>query len=389
MAAAGAREGDRPASSAGSHETDAHKSLAQSILYRMLEDISCLEQKGLEDDGVGRLGHFKLNALGEPSRCDSALSARTIWATPSPDCLEGGAVPASVLGGSSTFRISTADTRAPADRFAYRKRGLAATGAVAAGTAPVPSASSSGPATTAPTAEASAPQQQQQRPGRLAGPVVAGAAAGAGAASVAGSPVAPPSPRGLEKSALDELPAFRHLAALAEAVDRGDVLRGELPDLPWRTRAPKEFDAGASAAGGSVARRQEVERDGRRPFSARDAPLRRHSPRGPDASAAAGSSLGSTFPGSQGGSVLRGTAAAPAASNGFARSALRGTALPKRRYGGACTAQWLAMEGARLMEAAPKPLGSSPAVAYLLNGGPEGTTPLDAPLTNVQQQWPQ
>lgn len=58
---------------------------------------------------------------------------------------------------------------------------------------------------------------------------------------------------------------------------------------------------------------------------------------------------------------------APPLAMGF--GALRGNSLPNRRYGPAVTARWIATEGQRLASEAQKPKGSSAAYAFLLSQG--------------------
>mmetsp|Transcript_93350 Transcript_93350/g.170975 ORF Transcript_93350/g.170975 Transcript_93350/m.170975 type:complete len:150 (+) Transcript_93350:2-451(+) len=66
----------------------------------------------------------------------------------------------------------------------------------------------------------------------------------------------------------------------------------------------------------------------------------------------------------------------------FGSSVLRGTPLSSCRRGNAATALWVSTERERLQAEAMKPFGSSAAIAFLQNGGPQTMERLDRQLVN-------
>lgn len=193
----------------------------------------------------------------------------------------------------------------------------------------------------------------------------------------------------------EELPAFKHLAALEEAVNSGDAFAGRLPSLPASLRGdraalptPEATMTPRSARGRSVPL---WSRGG--PFA--KTPLVSQSSRAVPALGgrrSGGYLIGEGVrvvchedggwgvrPPSFAGAKVH-AAATPLA---FGRSALNGAPLPRwraQRGGPAATALWIGTERERLQAEAPKSFGCSATVAFLQNGGPEGLEPLDAEL---------
>jgi len=207
-----------------------------------------------------------------------------------------------------------------------------------------------------------------------------------------------------------DLPAFRHLALLEEAVGSGKelpLLPQELPASAAGRLAPMTGSAAAAAAcltlqaaaPGSLLALQRGGADEGSSFT-------------PRSQLAGGAKEDATSSGSQavahasprvlvqpGGSSwglqapLQGTLRRPAgnaAPLGFNKSSLRGTGITRKGCGAAAAALWINTETQRLRKdyAQKTSLGASSAAAFLTNDGPEHMgTPLSARLTRVQPAY--
>lgn len=204
--------------------------------------------------------------------------------------------------------------------------------------------------------------------------------------------------RDLIKPEAHELPVFRHLAALEEAVRSGEALAGNIPELPTNLKrelnlslgneAPQEMQAWEAHVAGVTATIQSargLDRTRMKSTTGTSMPLRStgggllaKAPVGyqnQDFAGLAGRSPRFFFsddgygmqppllPGS------RKHAAAP--STGFGCSALRGAPLQQCRRGPHATALWVSSEKVRLRSEVVKPFGSSAAIAFIQNGGPQ------------------
>lgn len=211
--------------------------------------------------------------------------------------------------------------------------------------------------------------------------------------------------------AFQDLPAFRHLALLEEAVGSGKelpLLPQELPSPAAGRLAPMTGSAAAAAASltlqaaapAGLLALQPGGADEGFSFTPRSQLLKASgakeeaTARGSQAFAHAsprvlvppgGSSWGLQAP-------LQGTLRRPAgnaAPLGFNKSSLRGTGITRKGCGAAATALWISTETQRLRKeyAQKTSLGASYAAAFLVNDGPEhmlGGTPLSARLTREQ-----
>lgn len=148
-----------------------------------------------------------------------------------------------------------------------------------------------------------------------------------------------------------DLPIFKHLNLLEEAVQKGALEAGTLPPLPNFSQEVKEKP------------RVILPRKPGSPLWAEKAKASRL-PEQP--SSTAGSR---TIPGRAG--LLA-----------FNSTALRGAQLPKSHFGSAASARWVATEGERLRAEAPLSLGSSHLASFLLSAGPAKLEPLAAPLVD-------
>lgn len=203
-----------------------------------------------------------------------------------------------------------------------------------------------------------------------------------------------------------ELPAFRHLAALEQAVQSGEALAGRIPELPSTLRddltlaAVVDIDSsrGRCLTPGSGAR---LATQAESPRSARGTARRQPFARCGDALRTCGGGLLAKAPcdvpsisprfffgdegwGLQPPSMPGARKHAPAAPLGFGRSALRGAPLPRCRRGPHASALWVSTEKARLRAEVAKPLGSSAAVAFLQNDGPMSLEPLHRGLCDPE-----
>jgi len=201
--------------------------------------------------------------------------------------------------------------------------------------------------------------------------------------------------KGLIEAEAIELPAFRHLAALEEAVRSGEALAGNLPELP--TALKGDLDPNCQD--------KQVAHDPNTALmihSARGMPSPRSRPKhawdrgsvplrtcggGLLAKAAIGMQQAEPrfFFSEEGWGMqppllpgARKHTAAP--SMGFGCSALRGAPLQQCRRGPHASALWVSTEKARLRTEAVKPFGSSAAIAFIQNGGPRSMEPLQQPL---------
>lgn len=204
--------------------------------------------------------------------------------------------------------------------------------------------------------------------------------------------------RSLTAAEPSELPVFRHLAALEEAVCNGEALAGNIPDLPTALQpangtssgktAPQLFNdvthanlAIQSARGVSIANYT----------TGRSLPLR-----------TCGGGLLAKAPipvqhgteprfffseegwGMQAPLVPGARKPAAAAPTGFACSALRGAPLTQCRRGPHASALWISTEKARLRTEMVKPFGSSAAIAFIQNGGPRSIESLRQDLCDPE-----
>lgn len=255
-----------------------------------------------------------------------------------------------------------------------------------------------------PKATSEESQAAPSRPGRLAGPI--GGMEGdpfswepqSLTSCSSSSAAAPPL-----SACFEDLPAFRHLAALEEAVSSGAAMEGRLPALPGRLRDEQGNVADGEPSALAVP-------PGCQPPSPRSARMLRgmsprvHSPRSarslrgpggvPLQSAGAGvlAANNTTMPGSRvlfhdgiwglQPPALAGAkgAGGGAKTMGFGNSVLRGNTLSKRCRGPAATAMWVGSEGGRLRAEAPKSLGTCTHLAFLANGGPQRMDPLSGDL---------
>lgn len=163
-----------------------------------------------------------------------------------------------------------------------------------------------------------------------------------------------------EGGGYDDIPAFRHLAALERAVASGEAFEGRLPPLPFAQAEPVSPRPQAAKIA-AAASRPDADAD---PWGRPAAPrvLFREGTWGLQPPFRAGSRK----PG--------------AALGAFRRTALRGAALPGPATGAAATARWVATEGARLRSEVPRSLGCSHTIAFLASNGPKRVEDLSAPL---------
>lgn len=178
----------------------------------------------------------------------------------------------------------------------------------------------------------------------------------------------------------EDLPAFRHLAALEEAVSNGSAMAGHLPALPVMGLDSGSSWAGAGAAKGTLSCLPPSPRSARSlcgdAMGSSSGPSRMSMGAGMAAKTTAVPGSRVLFREGMWGIQPPALAGAknPAGgvkTFGFGQSALRGTSLQRRGRGPAATARWLGMEGERLRAEPSKPLGSSAHVAFMVNGGPE------------------
>eukprot|EP00930_Biecheleria_cincta_P037548 TRINITY_DN25791_c0_g1_i1.p1 TRINITY_DN25791_c0_g1~~TRINITY_DN25791_c0_g1_i1.p1 ORF type:complete len:342 (+),score=60.45 TRINITY_DN25791_c0_g1_i1:78-1103(+) len=193
-----------------------------------------------------------------------------------------------------------------------------------------------------------------------------------------------------------ELPAFRHLALLEEAVGFGK----ELPLLPQELPAPAAPGrlapmTGSARAAAATLSLQGLQRGGSA-STPRSQLLKEEEATASDSSSPWGASprllvqsggWGLQAPQQAVGMLRR--PAGNAAPLGFNKSLLRGTGVTRKGCGAAATAMWITTETQRLRKeySQKTSLGSSYAAAFLVNDGPErmmGGTPLSARLTREQ-----
>lgn len=174
----------------------------------------------------------------------------------------------------------------------------------------------------------------------------------------------------------EDMPAFRHLAALEEAVTNGSLFDkksqgGGIPQLHSTT--------GSALPALSIGSPRSPPRSARDVFSE----TKRWGPAitGGKALVASGRLASGIASGAE-------VVAADSSSNyargnhpmSFTHSALRGVPLPKGRRGPHSTNAWLSTETARLRAEVAKTSGSSAAYAFFQNGGPQRMENLSAPL---------
>lgn len=262
--------------------------------------------------------------------------------------------------------------------------------------------------------EESSQQQgcRPQPPTRLAGPVggTGGDPFAKGTAACELDGAGPAS-----RDDFSDLPAFRHLAALEEVLDKNrhaPLASMLLPDLPGNLKdrssvaAPRSVPLGSQVVGAQAYRSNppalprnplQLRGDGlgsTMPLSARE-----HCKRSAPLSSSARGSSTSRAPvatGPPGPQVLfrEGTwGLQPPVQPGsrphmsgqisLGHSALTGKPLASMRRGPAATTRWLGLETQQVHAEGRKPLGSSAHIAFLVNGGPEHMENLSADLVHT------
>lgn len=212
-------------------------------------------------------------------------------------------------------------------------------------------------------------RQQCLRPGRL-GPAVPDS----GETTFTGS-----RHKGLIKAEASELPAFRYLAALEEAVHSGEALAGRIPDIPTTLSTCAKAHCTAVPL-----------------QSARGLPRAKHTPSGSIPLRTCGGLLANApsdrpctdtrfFFSDEGWGVQPPLSPGarkhvPAPATAFGTSVLRGAPLSQLRRGPHASALWVNTEKARLRAEVAKPFGSSAAMAFIQNGGPNSLESLQQGL---------
>lgn len=185
--------------------------------------------------------------------------------------------------------------------------------------------------------------------------------------------------KGLIKAEASELPAFRYLAALEEAVHSGEALAGRIPEIPTALRT-------CSEAHYTAQRLQSLHRlsrpkhtpSGSIPFRSCGGLLANAPSERPCADPRfffSDEGWGVQAPLSPG--ARKHVAATPTA---FGTSVLRGAPLSQLHRGPHASALWVNTEKARLRAEVAKPFGSSAAIAFIQNGGPKSLEPLQRGL---------
>lgn len=192
--------------------------------------------------------------------------------------------------------------------------------------------------------------------------------------------------RGLIKAEASELPAFRYLAALEEAVHSGEALAGRLPEMPTALSA-RDADIQRCAQPACLPDS---------PASARGLPRGRPAPSASLPLRTCGGLLAKAPTdrpsantrflfsdegwGMQAPSLPGARKHAAASGTALRYSALRGAPLAHCRRGPHASALWVNTEKARLRTEVVKPFGCSAAIAFIQNGGPKSLESLQQGL---------
>lgn len=168
----------------------------------------------------------------------------------------------------------------------------------------------------------------------------------------------------------DDIPAFRHLSLLEEAIGNGS----ELPALPEafsssQRLAPMTGTVMNNTMSSSLRSGQKLG------LGSTATSVASSTPRTPRILVTNGT--WGLQPATSAAARRHASAAAPL---GYCTSGLRGTSLPKKGSGAAATAMWIGTEGERLRHEARTPRSLDAMAAFLVNGGPERMTPLNGKL---------